>query len=373
MRYAAEYVLPLRCAEAGPAEDLARYLRDLVRWVDVTVVDGSADPLFAVHAAVFPREVRHLRPDPGLVRRGGNGKVQGVLTGLAAARHEAVVIADDDVRYGPSELERVLGLLADADLVRPQNYFAHPPWHARWDTGRTLLNRAFSSDFPGTLGVRRSTVLAAGGYCADALFENLELIRTVRAAGGVEVRADDLFVARIPCSSRHFLRQRVRQAYDSFAQPGRLAVELGLLPAILLARRSGARLAVAGVAVVALAELGRRRRGGRGVFHPTAALWAPAWVLERSVCSWLAVASRTRGGVRYAGGRMRLAAHSERHLRRRLAVRPAELSVTVSTLMASAGYDEGEHAWQTHWEARTPSPRADSSGILRTGSPATSP
>ncbi|OUM39637.1 glycosyltransferase [Arthrobacter sedimenti] len=315
MQYAAEYILPLKWTDEGPLTELAHYLRDLVRWVDVTVVDGSDEPFFDRHSRAFPPEVRHLRPDPDLVRRGGNGKVHGVLTGLAAARHELVVIADDDVRYGRPELQWVLELLEESDLVRPQNYFARLPWHARWDTGRTLLNRAFSSDYPGTLGVRRSTLLAAGGYCADALFENLELIRTVKAAGGVEARADDLFVARLPCSSWHFARQRVRQAYDSFAQPGRLAVELGLLPAVLLARPAGRHLALAGLAVVAVAEVGRRRRGGRHVFGSTAALWAPAWLLERAVCSWLAVASRARGGVRYAGGRMLLAAHSERYLR----------------------------------------------------------
>ncbi|MFJ6002518.1 glycosyltransferase [Arthrobacter sp. NPDC092385] len=315
MRYAAEYILPLKWTDKGPVTELASYLRELVRWMDVTVVDGSADPFFERHADAFPAGVRHLRPDPGAVRQGGNGKVQGVLTGLSAARHERVIIADDDVRYGRDEAERLLGLLDDADVVRPQNYFARLPWHARWDTGRTLLNRAFASDYPGTLGVRRSTLLSAGGYCAHALFENLELIRTVRAAGGVETRADDLFVARLPCSSRHFLGQRVRQAYDSFAQPGRLTVELSLLPAILLARPTARQLAAAGLAVVALAELGRRRHSGAAVFGPAAPLWAPAWLLERAVCSWLAVASRARDGVRYAGGRMRLAAHSERRLR----------------------------------------------------------
>ena len=195
------------------------------------------------------------------------------------------------------------------------------PWHARWDTGRILLNRAFGSDYPGTLGVRRSTVRAAGGYSAEALFENLELIRTVHAVNGVEVCADDLFVARIPCSWRHFTKQRVRQAYDSFAQPARLVTELTLLPVVLLARPSPRRIAVVSLAAIALAEVGRRRRNGPLVFSPSAALWAPAWLLERAVCSWLAVMSRAHGGIRYAGGRLPLAAHSEQQLTSDLAHR----------------------------------------------------
>jgi hypothetical protein len=46
-------------------------------------------------------------------------------------------------------------------------------------------------------------------------------------------------------------------------------------------------------------------------------LMAPAWTLERGVCSWLAVAARLGGGVPYAGSRLKTAAHSMSTLRRR--------------------------------------------------------
>jgi hypothetical protein len=49
--------------------------------------------------------------------------------------------------------------------------------------------------------------------------------------------------------------------------------------------------------------------------------WAPLWVLERGVCSWLALAQRLRGGVSYRGQRLPIAAHSTRALRRRLGSR----------------------------------------------------
>ena len=65
------------------------------------------------------------------------------------------MIADDDVRYEPAALRRAAELLDEHDLVRPQNFFEPLPWHARWDTARTLLNRGFGRDYPGTLAVRR--------------------------------------------------------------------------------------------------------------------------------------------------------------------------------------------------------------------------
>jgi hypothetical protein len=316
-----EYVLPLRWTDDAGLDGLVAYLRWLSRRVDVTVVDGSDAALFGRHAAALAGLVRHVPPDADLDFL--NGKVNGVTTGLRLARHEAVVIADDDVRYDDAGLRRVAGLLATHDLVRPQNYFAPLPWHARWDTARTLLNRAVGADYPGTLGVRRSAFGRMGGYDGDVLFENLELIRTVRAHGGTEARPADLFVRRLPCDPGRFWHQRVRQAYDDLAQPARLAVVLSLLPATGAAaaaalrhdRRWWAVPAGLALAAVAVAEVGRRRGGGRAVFPRTGALLAPVWLAERAVCGWLAVGARlTRGGVHYAGRRLRVAAHSERHL-----------------------------------------------------------
>ncbi|MBO3089980.1 glycosyltransferase [Cellulomonas dongxiuzhuiae] len=310
----AVYVLPLRSGTPLAAEALA-YLRALTRELAVVVVDGSPDPVRAANARALPDEVRHV--DAPAPQRGRNGKVLGVRRGLEVSDAPRVVVADDDVRWEAAALGRALAMLDDVDLVRPQNVFDPQPWHARWDTGRSLLNRAVAGDWPGTLVVRRAA-LPPHGYAADVLFENLELVRTVRARGGRERVARDLLVRRLPPTARHFWRQRVRQAYDSHAQPGRLLVELAVLPSLLVAvQRHRARRAVAGVVVatVVLAEVGRRREGGARVYPASAALWAPVWLGERAVCAWVALAHRVRGGVPYAGTRLRAAATTNRRLR----------------------------------------------------------
>jgi hypothetical protein len=313
-RLDAEYVLPLRWTDDSGLEELTGYLRLLAPLLDVTVVDGSPGPLYATHERRWAGVVRHLPPD---ARAGANGKVAGVLTGVRVARHEALVLADDDVRYDEQGLRRVVELLAGADIVRPQNHFTALPWHAREDTARSLLNRAFGADYPGTFGVRRSLLERTGGYDGDVLFENLELLRTVRAAGGREQDAPDLYVPRIPPTARHFAGQRVRQAYDDFAQPLRLAVELALLPAFLFLARRPALLGTGLAAAVLAAEAGRRRAGGARIYPPTSALWAPVWLAERAVCIWLALGRGLTGGIPYAGSRLRRAATPLRELRRR--------------------------------------------------------
>jgi hypothetical protein len=312
------YILPLRASAPLVGGELQHYLRWLAARLELLVVDGSAPEVFRAHAAAWGDVVRHVAPLPEL--RTPMGKVGGVLTGVSLASHERLVIADDDVRYDAEALRRVAGALEDADVVRPQNFFAPLPWHARWDTARTLLNRLSGGDWPGTLGVRRSALERTGGYDGSAMFENLELVRTVAAAGGREAILLDTFVLRRPSTAGHFWSQRVRQAYDELARPARLLLQLAVLPAAVTAGMTlgWGGLAAGAVGLVALAEIGRRRAGGARVFPAATTLFAPLWVGERAVCSWLAVASRlVLGGVPYRGTVLRHAATPMRVLRAR--------------------------------------------------------
>ena len=312
------YILPLRSATSQAGTELTAYLRELTPLAEVIVVDGSPPDVFAAHALAWGTRVHHVAPDPALATP--MGKVGGVLTGLRLASHERVIIADDDVRYDAATLGRVAAALDESDVVRPQNYFAPMPWHAAWDTGRALLNRMSGGDWPGTLAVRRSVLRQTGGYDGRAMFENLELVRTVLAAGGSETVLLDAYVPRRPSSTRHFWSQRVRQAYDELARPPRLVAQLAVLPLTIGLAATGGWLAVGGAAaVVALvAEAGRRRAGGRRIFPPVASLLAPVWLGERAVCSWLAVGARlVLGGVPYRGTVLRHAATPMRELRSR--------------------------------------------------------
>jgi hypothetical protein len=309
---ALSYVLPLRWSEDAGREELTRYLRALQEHcAEILVVDGSPADVFAANDKAWGSWTIHVAPDPDTHCK--MGKVSGVTTGVRHAGYEAIVIADDDVRYERTALQRLFEHLDDDDLVRPQNFFDPLPWHARWDTARTLLNRALGADYPGTLGIRRSRFVGMGGYDGDVIFENLELIRSVQASGGTIVSPLDLFVRRLPPTTSHFWGQRTRQAYDDFALPLRMACWLTVVPLLLalIGRRRPAGGCFCALAIVLAAQLGRLRGGGAEVFPASVPLLAPFWVLERGVCSWLAVLQRVRfGGVRYGAEVIPTAAHS---------------------------------------------------------------
>jgi hypothetical protein len=318
------YVVPLRCESCTPPGHggLVSYLATLRADAEVIVADTSPADVAAMHASRFRDIAEHVP----VARTSLNGKVDGVHAGVRRASAEVVIVADDDVRYDIGTMRAVAAALGSCDLVIPQNVFprGQVPWHARWDSARSLLNRAFGTDYPGTLAVRRSMFVAAGGYDGDVLFENLEMIRTIQAAGGMVRARPDLFVLRLPPTADRFLEQRVRQAYDDFARPVRLAVALATVPlmAAAIARGRWRALAVAGLGAVAIAEAGRRRAGGAAHVPATTPLFAPPWLLERGVTSWLAVWSRlVRGGCVYRGTIIRRAATSRRELRRRQRLR----------------------------------------------------
>ena len=316
------YILPIK-ASAPPTPELAQYFQFLgaIDGVELIVVDGSSPDVFEMHHRVLAGFARHVAPDAELTTP--MGKVGGVLTGVRLASHERMIIADDDVRYDETSLSEVRDQLSAADVVRPQNFFDPLPFHTIWDTGRILLNRISGGDWPGTLGVRRSALRRTDGYDGNAMFENLELVRTVIASGGTEVVRRDIYVMRRPSTARHFWSQRVRQAYDEIARPARLAWQLAILPLALVAGFKGTWLIFpAAIAIIILtAEAGRRRDFGAAFFPASASILAPAWIVERAICSWLAVGARIfLGGVPYRGRILRHAATPMGDLRRRFAI-----------------------------------------------------
>jgi hypothetical protein len=186
-----------------------------------------------------------------------------------------------------------------------------------------LLNRLTGGDWPGTLGVRRSRLRTTNGYDGSVMFENLELVRTVIASGGRERVLYGAYVLRRPSTTRHFFSQRVRQAYDEIARPARFAIQLAVLPAVILLALGAHWLAIAiGIAaIVAAAEIGRRREGASRVFPASTPLFAPLWLTERAVCSWLALGARIfLGGVPYRGTILHHAATPMRVLQQRYGV-----------------------------------------------------
>ena len=286
------YLLPLRRKTFCPGETVEwrHYLEQLARTdCEIVVIDGSPPEVFAEHHTLLHAVCRHITVD----RSYGylNDKVNGVHTGIAAVTQEKIILADDDIRYRPDEINEVVRLLDRFEVVRPQNFLCPLPWWAKMESARMLINRATlrTGDYPGTCAFRRSTFLRAGHYDGDVLFDNEEIIRHFAQQGASIAYAIDLFIRKRPPHFRKWIEQRPRQAYEDFGLRTKTALFLSLLPlGVLIGLWSGVFSAIAYFVSIALVAHGIAVRGwtrGRArEFVPLSCVfYAPLWVGERTL------------------------------------------------------------------------------------------
>lgn len=306
------YLLPIRRWEFSEPEcsELTQYFRCLTRArCEVIVADGSPPSVFARHAAAWAALVRHLAVD----RRFGytNDKANGIHTGVAAAGSSKIILADDDVRYTAADIEKICALLDDYDVVRPQNYFEREKHvTARMEAARMLINRATlrTADYPGTCAFRRETMLRAGHYDGDVLFDNEEIIRHFVRTGARIAYAIDFFIRKRAPRFRKWLEQRPRQAYEDFGLRTKTALYASVVPGLVIgglwAGVAGLLFTAAAIVLVptAVAFVGWRRGTARCFFAKTTPLFAPLWVIERSLSTWWAFYWRLRHGGYPFGG-----------------------------------------------------------------------
>jgi hypothetical protein len=223
--------------------------------------------------------------------------VNGIHTGVNLAATEKIILADDDIRYSPPEIERVKELLEHFEVVRPQNFLWPLPWWARMEAARMLINRATlrTADYPGTCAFRRSAMLRVGHYDGDVLFDNEELIRHFAREGARINYATNLFVQKRPPTFRKWIEQRPRQAYEDFGLRAKTALFFSLpILAVLIAASAGVKAVVAYFIVLfimaaALAMVGRFRGDAARHFPWSVCCFAPLWIVERTISTWWAL------------------------------------------------------------------------------------
>jgi uncharacterized membrane protein len=300
------YLLPIRRARASAAEaeEFAEYFRALERaGCEVIVVDGSPPEVFAAHDLAWRDVCRHARVDPKYKYL--NGKVNGVHTGVDLARSEKIVLADDDIRYTPADINRACGLLERHEMVRPQNYLSPLPWWGRMEAARMLINRGTlrTGDYPGTCAFRRSACVRVGHYDGDVLFDNEEIVRHFVLQGADVYYALDFFLLKRPPTFQKWTEQRPRQAYEDFVMRAKTLLFASLLPIIItLGLTLGARAALLIACLVSacsmlLALRGLLRDRAYRFFPARVILYAPLWVAERVLSTYWAIYWRiARGG-----------------------------------------------------------------------------
>ena len=285
------YVVALSpAAGSSDLRPFAEYLSTLdVAGCEVVVLDASDE--VDEHRCVLRWVARHVAV---------HEPVDLVRAAAQVASCEKVIIADDTVRYNVADLTELCALLDAHEVVEAQDYLEPMPWWSGIDAGRMLVHRGIDPhpDRGATFGFRRSILRGLRGFDAAG---STDPVRVLALHGAEVVSAPELFVRRCPPQLGEWLRERPREAGLDFDVPAKSAFFFALIPmAILLTLMGGGRLAIGYTGAVAFASivLAIRGRMGAGAFFPLrACLFAPLWVVERSVSVYWALLLRMRGTV----------------------------------------------------------------------------
>jgi poly-beta-1,6 N-acetyl-D-glucosamine synthase len=194
--------------------------------LDVIVVDdGSTDGTSAVVEALALDD-----PRVRLIRQPNGGKPAALNTGIAAARHEVIVMVDGDTIFEPDTIRHLVAALADPAVgavagntkVGNRKGLLGRWQHIEYVMGCNLDRRMYEAlgcimVVPGAIGAfRREALAQVGGVSHDTLAEDTDLTMAVNRAGWrVAYEARARAWTEVPATLRQLWRQRYRWAYGT--------------------------------------------------------------------------------------------------------------------------------------------------------------
>jgi cellulose synthase/poly-beta-1,6-N-acetylglucosamine synthase-like glycosyltransferase/peptidoglycan/xylan/chitin deacetylase (PgdA/CDA1 family) len=189
----------------------------------IVVDDGSTD---ATSVRVSALDLPNVR----LIRQANAGKPAALNTGVAAARHDLLVLVDGDTVFEPSAMRALVAPFADAEVgavsgntkVGNRRGLLGRWQHIEYVIGFNLDRRMFDvlrcmPTVPGAIGAfRRATLESVGGVSDDTLAEDTDLTMAICRAGWRVVYAPEARAwTEAPASLGQLWRQRYRWCYGT--------------------------------------------------------------------------------------------------------------------------------------------------------------
>ena len=189
----------------------------------IVVDDGSEDGTGDLVEALRLKQVR-------VIRQRNRGKSAALNRGIAAARHEVIVMVDADTVFEPASLRRVVAPLANPEVgavsgntkVGNRRGLLGRWQHIEYVIGFNLDRRLFDvlrcmPTVPGAIGAFRREALAdVGEVSADTLAEDTDLTLAIGRAGWEVVYAEEARAwTEAPSTLAALWRQRYRWSYGT--------------------------------------------------------------------------------------------------------------------------------------------------------------
>ncbi len=189
----------------------------------IVVDDGSTD-------ATSEKVLELALPNVRVIRQANAGKPAALNTGVAAARHDVLVLVDGDTVFEPSAMRALVAPFADPEVgavsgntkVGNRRGLLGRWQHIEYVIGFNLDRRMFDvlrcmPTVPGAIGAfRRETLASVGGVSDETLAEDTDLTMAICRAGWRVVYAPGARAwTEAPSSLGQLWRQRYRWCYGT--------------------------------------------------------------------------------------------------------------------------------------------------------------
>ncbi|HEV7687037.1 MAG TPA: glycosyltransferase family 2 protein, partial [Acidimicrobiia bacterium] len=217
-------IVPAYNEEVGIAAAVLSLVGNDYPTLEVIVVDdGSTDGTAAAVAAIGDSRVT-------LIRRPNAGKPAALNTGIAAARHDIVVMVDGDTIFEADTIRHLVAPMADPTVgavagntkVGNRRGLLGRWQHVEYVIGCNLDRRMYEvlgcmPTVPGAIGAfRRQALAEVGGVSDDTLAEDTDLTMALNRAGWRVVFEDRARAwTEAPATFRQLWRQRYRWSYGT--------------------------------------------------------------------------------------------------------------------------------------------------------------
>jgi cellulose synthase/poly-beta-1,6-N-acetylglucosamine synthase-like glycosyltransferase/peptidoglycan/xylan/chitin deacetylase (PgdA/CDA1 family) len=217
-------IVPAYNEEVGIAAAVLSLVGNDYPTLEVIVVDdGSTDGTAAAVAAIGDPRVT-------LIRRPNAGKPAALNTGIAAARHDIVVMVDGDTIFESDTIRHLVAPMADPAVgavagntkVGNRRGLLGRWQHVEYVIGCNLDRRMYEvlgcmPTVPGAIGAfRRQALAEVGGVSDDTLAEDTDLTMALNRAGWRVVFEDRARAwTEAPATFRQLWRQRYRWSYGT--------------------------------------------------------------------------------------------------------------------------------------------------------------
>ena len=189
----------------------------------IVVDDGSTDGTAAAVEAIDDPRMR-------LIRQANAGKPAALNTGIAAARHDVIVMVDGDTIFEPDTIRHLVAPLADPKVgavagnakVGNRHGLLGRWQHIEYVVGCNLDRRMYEAlgcvpTVPGAVGAfRRQALTGLGGVSDDTLAEDTDLTMALNRASWKVAYAERARAwTEAPATLRQLWRQRYRWSYGT--------------------------------------------------------------------------------------------------------------------------------------------------------------